>query len=157
MINNINMKRLLLSVILVLSIGLFIVHINQNQMYIYDEIKKPNLAISITLFLFIWNSIYILMGIALYYIWESEESIKEDLFWLFIIQLSVHVAWFFVFFNLRLYFLSFLFLIVLWMFVFVLAASLLQVKRFVAYLQIPYVIWVSYALYLNALIWIMNI
>lgn len=109
------------------------------------------------MFPIMWNLIYTGLGIALYYIWESEDTIKEDLLWLFLIQFIVNISWMFVFFSLKLYFLAFLILIVLWLFVFVFIASLLQLKRKIAYMQIPYLIWLSFALYLNGMIWILNI
>lgn len=157
MMEKINIKKLLLCIGIIIFIGFLAGYLNKDELDIYNELKKPIGAPPMIMFPIMWNLIYTGLGIALYYIWESEDTIKEDLLWLFLIQFIVNISWMFVFFSLKLYFLAFLILIVLWLFVFVFIASLLQLKRKIAYMQIPYLIWLSFALYLNGMIWILNI
>ena len=75
---------------------------------------------------------------------------------LFAVQLAVNFAWSFLFFNGQLYALSFFWLLLLWVLVLCMIRSFGRVDRLAARLQIPYLLWLSFAAYLNAVTWYLN-
>jgi tryptophan-rich sensory protein len=98
------------------------------------------------------------MGISLYLILQAGIS-KEEVFvglLLFILQLGLNVGWSFLFFGLHTPFFAFMCIIALWAF---LLCTIIQVFRFSiigAALLIPYLLWISFAAYLNYAIMVLN-
>lgn len=75
---------------------------------------------------------------------------------LFIIQLVLNFFWSLIFFNLQAYGLAFVWLIALWIVVLLMILSFRKVDPLAAYLQIPYLVWLTFAAYLSAGVWYLN-
>ncbi|MDP1880157.1 MAG: TspO/MBR family protein [Parachlamydiaceae bacterium] len=111
----------------------------------------PNIVFPI-----VWTFLYTLMAIALYLFWSSQTSNKKMAAFFFALQLILNFSWSWIFFGLRKPELAFVNIIFLWAAIF---ATILLFKRHTslgAFLLIPYLVWVSYAVYLNLFIWILN-
>ena len=124
----------------------------------YASLQKPDIIPPSWVFAPVWTTLYILMGISLYLILQSDIK-KQDVQFgliLFIFQLMVNIGWSFFFFGLHSTFFGFLAIVLLWA---VLLCTIIQVWRFsipAAVLLIPYFVWVSFAGYLNYAILVLN-
>ncbi len=124
----------------------------------YAGLQKPDINPPSWVFAPVWTVLYILMGISLYLIVQSDFKNQDVQFGLilFIFQLMVNIGWSFFFFGLHSTFYGFLAIVLLWA---VLLCTIIQVWRFsipAAVLLIPYFVWVSFATYLNYAILILN-
>jgi len=124
----------------------------------YDTLQKPDLTPPSWVFAPVWTLLYILMGISLYLIIDTGLKTTEEKFGLilFLFQLAVNVGWSFFFFGLHSTFYGLLAIVLLWA---VLLCTIIQVFRFsipASILLIPYFVWVSFAMYLNYAILVIN-
>jgi benzodiazapine receptor len=124
----------------------------------YAGLAKPDLTPPSWVFGPVWTVLYIMMGLSLYLILQSGLKNGEVAFGLilFIFQLLLNVGWSYVFFAGHSTLFGFVVIVALWA---VLLSTIIQVSRFSiagAALLIPYLIWVSFAAYLNYAIMMMN-
>ncbi len=104
-----------------------------------------------------WSLLYILMGVGLYLIWESEKGgLRTRALKVFFIQLAFNFAWSFIFFEFRLIGVAFFEIILVWISVLAMILTFYPVNKKAALLQIPYILWVTFASALNGAIWILN-
>ncbi len=124
----------------------------------YQFLDKPVLNPPNWIFGPVWVLLYILMGIALYLVWRKDFSKKEVkiAIGLFSIQLVLNAFWSIIFFGLQNPFLAFLEIIVLWILILLTTNKFYLISKSAGYLLIPYIIWVSFAVYLNVSIWLLN-
>jgi tryptophan-rich sensory protein len=105
-----------------------------------------------------WTLLYLLMGIALYLVWQLPERspARQAAFALFFLQLAFNAAWSFIFFGMREPFLAFLEISLLWLLIAATIAFFWRVSVPAASLLIPYLLWVTFAALLNFAIWRLN-
>ena len=127
-------------------------------MELFSIIDKPPLSPPAWVFPVVWTILYTLMGISSYLILASdvEESVKEEALRAYGLQLAVNFLWPTFFFNFRWYLFSFLWLVLLWILVFVMILRFWRIDRKAAYINIPYLVWLTFAGYLNLGIWWLN-
>lgn len=105
----------------------------------------------------VWSLLYLLMGISLYFIISltpSPQRTKAII--IFGIQLTLNFAWSFLFFKYRQLGIAFIEIILIWVSIVFMINTFYIVHKKAAYLQIPYLIWVSFATLLNGSIWFLN-
>lgn len=105
----------------------------------------------------VWVTLYLLMGVAAFFIWEQRDlPLAKSALWLYGIQLVLNAFWSILFFGLKNPGLAFAEIVIL--LVFILATTVLfwRIKPWVGALMIPYIAWVSFATYLNYTIWQLN-
>lgn len=118
---------------------------------------KPPLSPPGWVFGVVWTILYALMGISAARIWQAENSApKKHSINLFILQLAVNFFWPLFFFNLQAYGFALLWLIALWVLVFLLFLNNRKIDMPAAWLLLPYLIWLSFALYLNLGVYLLN-
>lgn len=137
-------------VALPLVLGIIVGLLTMNSMNIYDTIVKPPFAPPGILFPIVWGILYPLMGVSLYLVYLSNGSKKS--YYLFGIQLAFNLIWPFLFFTLEAFTLAFFWIIALWILIILMIVSFYKDSKLAAYLQIPYLLWVTFAAVLN--IWI---
>ena len=152
----INWKSLIISLAISLGTGILSALITKNSMGIYQNLNLPKLAPPSTLFPVVWTILFILMGISAYIIYESNLNKKQNALKIYAMQLLVNFIWPILFFNLNLYLISFIWIILLWVFILIMINSFKQISNIAAYLQIPYFLWVTFASYLNFMIYYLN-
>ena len=102
----------------------------------------------------VWTILYALMGIGSARIWLSEENPQRDRgLALYLFQLIFNFFWSIFFFNMGAYGFSLLWLLGLWVLILLMIRSFYRVDKGAALLQIPYLVWVSFAAYLNYMVW----
>lgn len=105
----------------------------------------------------VWAILYALMGIGAARVWKAEGSAARGRgLWLFVFQLIFNFFWSLLYFNMRWFGAAFLWLVVLWILIAGMAANFYQVDKAAGLLQIPYLLWVAFALYLNYITWMLN-
>ena len=123
----------------------------------YITLSKPFFNPPNYLFGPVWTALYILMGISFYRILQSRESeIRTKAIIIFCIQLILNFCWSFLFFNFQLLDISFIEIIMMWISIATMIYIFSIVDKTAAYLQIPYLLWVSFASVLNGAIWYLN-
>lgn len=121
----------------------------------YSTLDKPLLSPPNWVFAPVWTTLYILMGISLYLIWSSKKNNKSALD-IFIVQLVLNSLWSIVFFGRQDPVGGFIVIVVLW---FTIAKTIYEFNKIntkAAYLLVPYLLWVSFASYLNLMIVLLN-
>lgn len=151
------LKPYLVSILIALAVGALGGIVTSNGMPNYEQIIKPALTPPSIVFPIVWTILYILMGISAAMVWKQESS-KQRRFALIIyaLQLVLNFLWSYLFFSMQAYFLSFVCLLVLWVLIVMMIWSFSRVDPRAARLQIPYLLWVTFAGYLNFAVWLLN-
>ncbi len=124
----------------------------------YLTLSKPSFIPPNAVFPLVWTSLFLLMGISLYLTIKDgykSPKVKTGIS-LFSVQLLLNITWSFLFFGLRNPFISFIEIFVLWGFIFLTIRQFWKISKNSAYLLIPYIAWVSFAIILNYFMWILN-
>lgn len=123
----------------------------------YPSLVKPSWTPPSWVFGPVWTVLYVLMGLACGFVYlHTAEPVRTTLTVLFGAHLFVNAFWSYAFFGRRNPRLAFYTIIVLWMLIILIAALFSQAYTLSGVLMIPYILWVSYALTLNAGIMILN-
>lgn len=124
----------------------------------YAGIVKPSFNPPSWVFAPVWTALFALMGVALFLLWKrgwETPGIKKAISF-FAAQLALNMLWSFLFFGLHSPLLAFIEIIILWCAIIATIAACARVSRPAAYLLAPYLLWVSFAGYLNYTIWMLN-
>lgn len=120
----------------------------------YAELTKPNLNPPNWIFAPVWTTLYILMGISFFMIWQKGRHNLQMV--VFGAQIILNTTWSFFFFGMQRLDVAFLNIVLLWIMIVLTIVLFFRVSKIAAYLLIPYIIWVSFASYLNLAIWMLN-
>ena len=151
----INWKNLIISIIIPIIIGSLIGLLTGNSES-FKTLVKPDFAPPGYLFPIVWTILYTLMGISFYLISESNSLNKDDATVIYIVQLIVNFLWSVLFFGLNLRLFSFFWIILLIVLVLIMIVRFFWINKLSAYLQIPYLLWLLFAAYLNLSIYLLN-
>ena len=153
-----NVGLLIKSVVLPLAVGFLASLLTRQSMQMFSTLNKPPLSPPAILFPIVWTILYTLMGIGFYLVITSdgdEEDIKKAIR-VYGIQLIVNFLWPTFFFNFQWYLFSFIWLVFLWVLVIVMLIRFSKVSKTAAFINIPYLIWLTFAAYLNLGIFLLN-
>ena len=124
----------------------------------YASLKKPDLSPPNWVFGPVWTTLYTLMGVSLFLVWQKRTEVK--LAWpaivFFLIHLVLNAFWSIIFFGLKSPFWAFIAIIVLWIMIVISIILFYRVNKTAGLLLLPYLIWVCFASYLNYSIWKLN-
>ncbi len=132
--------------------------LTRGGMEIFMTLDQPPLSPPGWLFPVVWTILYTLMGISSYLVIHSgaEEDTVNQALSVYVYQLIVNFLWPTFFFNFGWYFFSFLWLVLLWVLVLIMIIRFYNISKPAGILQIPYLVWLTFAGYLNLGIWILN-
>jgi len=123
----------------------------------YAQLIKPSFNPPNYLFGPVWTTLYLLMGISFFIILNTSTKInKKNAILLFWIQLSLNFCWSFLFFQFHFLGLALIEIIFMWTSILLMIVSFYSINKRAALLQLPYLLWVSFASILNASIWFLN-
>lgn len=127
----------------------------------YALLNKPAFNPPNWIFGPVWTTLYILMGISLYLIWNSKKSNTNKKYYkigikLFILQLVLNALWSILFFGLQSPFFALLEIILLWISILMTMYYFSKISKTAMYLLVPYLLWVSFASILNLAIYLIN-
>lgn len=154
----INKKALIIAIAIPLLVGIISGFISSNSMEQFGQLNKPPLAPPGFLFPIVWTILYTLMGIASYLVFSSNQKQEDvnDALSVYALQLAVNFFWSIFFFNLEWYLFAFFWLILLWVLILYTILLFYRISKPAAYLMIPYLVWVTFAGYLNLGIYLLN-
>lgn len=148
-------KKLILCILFPLAIGGLAGFLTRNSMETFQSINKPALSPPGWLFPVAWTILYILMGIASYLVFTSEKPNKTAIS-VYGIQLVFNFLWPIFFFNLESFLFSFIWLVILWIIILTTMVLFYRISKAAGYLLLPYLLWVTFAGYLNLYIYLLN-
>ncbi|WP_230398078.1 TspO/MBR family protein [Novisyntrophococcus fermenticellae] len=146
---NIQWKPLIRNLIFSLATGSVSTMLSGNLMEKYESIYKPPLSPPAWGFPVVWFIWYIMMGIAAYLIYVSENANAKAALKLYAAQLALSAIWPILFFRFELYLLAFTWLLLLWYLVFLTHIEFRKIHPYAGKLLLPYLIWLFFAGYLN--------
>ena len=122
-----------------------------------STVAQPPLSPLPLVFPIVWGILFALMGIGAARIYLAPPSGRRTrALAVFLLQLLFNFFWSIIFFNLQAYGFALIWLIALWGLILWMILSFARVEKTAALLQIPYLLWVTFALYLNAGVWVLN-
>lgn len=151
----INWKKLITIILITFIVGSFFSWFTMNNMEAFKELDKP-VNVPGIIFPIVWGVLYLLMGISCYIISESNDPKKDDALLIYWIQLVINSVWSLIFFGFESYLLAFIWLLILLVSIVVMIVKFFKIDKRAAYLNIPYVLWVIFAGYLNLGIYLLN-
>ncbi|MGN0661431.1 MAG: TspO/MBR family protein [Oscillospiraceae bacterium] len=143
------LKSTILWVIITLAVGsassLFI----KGASEIYTSMQRPAFAPPYYVFPIVWSAVYIIIGIAAGLIRSTGSPYRTPALVLYCLQLIVNFFWPIIFFRLRNCEFALVWLILLWIMVFSMLFDFKKINKLAGYLIIPYLLWLTFATYLN--------
>ncbi len=156
---NIDFKKILkvgLFIAIPLLIGGLSALITMGNMQLFDSINKPPLAPPKWLFPVVWTILYIMMGIASYFLYKADSEEGREALVLYGIQLFFNFWWSIIFFNLKAYWFAAIWLFTMWIIILILLIKSKKIDVRAFWLLLPYFLWTTFAFYLNVGIAILN-
>ncbi len=154
-----NITKLLISVAVCLAAGFIGSFFTSSSIPTwYAALNKPFFNPPNWLFAPVWTLLYILMGVALYLVWNTDlktSAIKTAII-IFVVQLILNVLWSLLFFGMKAPLYAFIEIIILWLAIAFTMIKFYPISPTAAYLLLPYILWVSFASILNFFIWRLN-
>lgn len=154
-----NRKKLLIICIAIpLAVGIIAGLLTRESMEAFEMLNQPPLSPPGWLFPLVWTALYILMGIASWQIAASNQprTMIDRALRMYGIQLAFNFLWPIIFFNLKLYLFALIWLVILWILILTTIFRFRKISSGASCLLIPYLVWVSFAAYLNLGIYLLN-
>ena len=154
----VNWKKLVVCIAIPLAVGALAAFLTRGAMSEFGRLKQPPFSPPAWLFPVVWTILYTLMGISSYLVIEAKAPAdeKEKALMIYFYQLVVNFLWPIFFFNFGWYLLAFFWLLLLWGLVRHMIRLFAPINKVAAGLNIPYMIWLTIAAYLNFGIWWLN-
>lgn len=147
--------HLLLYIIIPLGLGTIVGFLSGSNSG-YSEFTKPIFAPPGIVFPIVWSILYILMGISAYKVSISDSPYRTIALKTYYTQLIINLLWSFIFFKFKLLLLAAMWIVLLIVFVIKMIIEFKKVNKLAAYLQLPYLLWLVFALILNISVYTLN-
>lgn len=124
----------------------------------YEHLKRPFYAPPDWLFGPVWTALYALMAVSAWLIWKKglDKSRVRIALALYLVQLVLNALWSPIFFGLQMPLLALVEILLLWLAIVAATAAFAKVSTTAALLLMPYILWTTFAVVLNASIWLLN-
>jgi len=124
----------------------------------YAALNKPSFNPPNWLFGPVWTILYLMMGISLFIIWKEDlkNKVVKSAFTVFMIQLFLNTIWSIVFFGMQSLAGGLIIIVLLWIMILITILKFMKISRVAGILLIPYLLWVSFATFLNFSIFKLN-
>ncbi len=123
----------------------------------YATLNQPSFNPPNWVFGPVWITLYIIMGISLFMVWKLEAGKQRDqAILVFMVQLLLNFCWSFFFFYFKMIGVALADIVVLWLMIVVMQVRFYKLKPVAAYINIPYLLWVTFATALNATYFLLN-
>ena len=151
-------KKLAICLLIPLAVGGLAAALTMSGMKDFASVNKPALTPPAWVFPVVWTALYLMMGLASYLVSESRRP-GEDIaaaLTVYACQLALNFFWPILFFHFKLYLFSFFWLVALWLAVLATFAIFRKIDRRAGNLILPYLLWVTFAGYLNLGVYLLN-
>lgn len=116
----------------------------------YESLNKSSLTPPNIVFPIVWNILFVLMGISVWLVWKSKLGKSKIIaITIFITQLIFNIFWSYLFFGINRPDLALIEIITLWLLILITFIIFYRVSRLSGVLITPYLLWVTFAIYLN--------
>ncbi len=150
-------KTLLLCILTPLAVGGLAAWLTKDSMEAFSRLRQPPLSPPGWVFGVVWGILYTLMGIASYLVCvRREDVLSTGAMKYYGVQLAFNFLWTLIFFRFEAFLLAFCWLLALWVLILATTLRFGRVKPAAGWLMVPYLVWVSFAGYLNFGIWLLN-
>ncbi len=125
----------------------------------YAMLAKPALNPPSWVFAPVWTTLYLLMGVALWLVWvntSAAPAARRRAMAVFFIQLALNSLWSIIFFGLHSPGGALVEIVFFWLAILATIVAFYKISKPAAWLLVPYILWVSFAMYLNYSIWVLN-
>lgn len=141
-----------------LAVGGLAGFLTMDSMKEFASLNQPPLSPPGWLFPVVWTVLYLLMGLASYLIWSSgaEQAEIYRALKAYFLQLGFNFVWPVLFFGLAAYLPAFFWLIGLWVLILVTMVLFYRIRPLAGDLLLPYLLWVTFAGYLNYGVYLLN-
>lgn len=152
------LSSLVKSIAVPLLVGLLASLFTRSSMKVFEAVNKSPLSPPAVVFPIVWTILYTLMGISYYLVINSDGSKEEiqEAARIYGIQLIMNFLWSTFFFNFQWYLFSFIWLLFLWFSVLLMIIKFSTISKTAAWISIPYLLWLTFAAYLNLGIFLLN-
>ncbi len=152
-----NTYRLLISIIVCLAAGVIgSIFTTPNIPTWYALLHKPFFSPPNWIFAPVWTTLYILMGISFYIIWEKGLRKNKTGVLFFALQLILNILWSLLFFGLHNPLFGVICIVFLWASILATIITFYRTSKAAGWLLVPYILWVSFASGLNYFVYILN-
>lgn len=150
--------KLIASILLPLALGAIAgMYTSQSIPDWYATLNRPSFNPPNWIFGPVWTTLYLLMGISLFLIWKQDAGKERNLaIFVFIIQQALNFGWSFIFFYFNRIGLALIEIVFLWISIVIMIRLFYKIKPWAAYINIPYLLWVTFAAILNASYYLLN-
>jgi len=121
----------------------------------YSELTKSNFNPPDWIFAPVWTTLYLMMTLAIWFFWHSKNR-EMNTIYIYFIHIVFNTTWSVVFFGFHNIFLALVNLIILILLIVILILRFRRVNKVSSYLMIPYLLWSSFALFLNYSLLVLN-
>lgn len=149
-------KQLIASLGISLGVGGLSALLTHSAMKLYDRLAQPPLSPPDWVFGVVWTILFAMMGVAAYLVWVSEGPDWQTALKLYFAQLAFNFVWSLIFFNGQLFGIALIWLVILWVLILLTTVRFYRLRPAAGWLMLPYLLWVTFAGYLNAGVWILN-
>lgn len=153
---HIRWKPYLLFLLLTEGVGALSGFLTRSGMKAHHFVPQSSLTPPDWVFPVVWSILFLLMTIGATRVFLSDSPHRIPALILFGVQLAMNFAWSLIFFNLQAYGLAFLWLLCLWVLILLMLLFFARVDPLAGWLQLPYLLWVTFAGYLTCVIWLLN-
>lgn len=153
-----NTIKLIISLALPLGVGAVAGYFtSKNISGWYETLQFPSFRPPNAVFAPVWTVLYILMGLGCYIVWKKPDSPERtNALWMYALQLFVNGLWSFIFFYFKQIHIAVIVISILWILILYMIAFFKKLNTTAAFMQLPYLLWVSFATVLNIAIWQLN-
>lgn len=150
-------KALIICLLIPLAVGGLAAWLTMGSMAQFAALAQPLLSPPGWVFPVVWTILYLLMGWASFLIWKSgaPQAAKKRALGLYGVQLAVNFVWPLLFFRAGLYGFALIWLVILLVLVAETMLAFGRIDRRAAWLLAPYFLWLLFAAYLNAGVWLL--
>jgi len=153
---NSKVKAYIVSILIAVGVGVVSSFVSSGKMGEYEKLVQPPLAPPTWVFPVVWTILFVLMGISAAIIYRSSDAGKKDALFIYGTQLIVNFLWTVFYFNFNARLLAFFWLLFLLVLVIMMNRRFSDISSTAAKLQIPYLLWLIFAAYLNIATWYLN-
>jgi tryptophan-rich sensory protein len=149
-------KEWLVSNAISLGVGAAAAILTTGNMKKYHAMKLPPLSPPSWVFPVVWTILYICMATAAWIIYRSGDPGRKTALRYYAAQLILNGIWPLIFFNTNAYWVAFFWLVLLWYLIYTTMKLFVQIDTTAGRLMLPYLVWSSFALYLNFGVAVLN-
>lgn len=151
-------KALIICLLIPLAVGGLAAWLTMDSMAQFAALAQPPLSPPGWVFPVVWTILYLLMGWASFLVWKSgaPQAAKRRALGLYGVQLAANFVWPLLFFRAGLYGFALIWLVILLVLVAETMLAFGRIDRRAAWLLAPYILWLLFATYLNAGVWMLN-